>query len=277
MDLPERPMDRLLEIMRRLRAPDGCPWDREQTLESLKKYLVEECYEELDAVDSGDPARIREELGDLLLQIVFQAQICSEAGHFGFEDVARAIADKLVRRHPHVFGDVRVEDAEEVVRNWDAIKRSEKGADEPASAVEGVPRHLPALRKADQVQARAARVGFDWEQTRQVMEKLDEEIAELKAALAGDRADEIRREIGDVLFTVVNLTRFVGCDAEEALNGTTAKFMRRFREVERRVHARGRTLTGCPLAELDALWNEVKADETAPDGGAATGESPRDA
>lgn len=263
MNLPERPIDRLLEIMRRLRAPQGCPWDREQTLDSLKRYLIEECYEELDAIDSGDRAKIREELGDVLLQVVFQAQICAEAGEFTFEDVAAAIADKLVRRHPHVFGEVKVAGADEVLRNWDAIKRTEGGAEKPKSAVDGVPKSLPALQKADQVQSRAARVGFDWDEIHQVVAKLDEEIAELKEALASGDAAHIREEIGDVLFTVVNLTRFVKCSAEEALHRTTAKFIRRFQEVERLVHTQGRSLDGCTLAELDALWDEAKRTETA--------------
>lgn len=263
MNLPERPIDRLLEIMRLLRSPQGCPWDREQTLDSLKRYLVEECYEELDAIDSGDRAKIREELGDVLLQVVFQAQICAEAGEFTFEDVAAAISDKLVRRHPHVFGEVKVDGADEVLRNWDAIKRAEGGAETPKSAVDGVPRSLPALQKADQVQTRAARVGFDWDETRHVVAKLDEEIAELKEALASGDAGHIREEIGDVLFTVVNLTRFVKCSAEEALHRTTAKFIRRFQEVERLARAQNRVLTDCTLAELDALWDEAKKSEAA--------------
>lgn len=259
--LPERPVDRLLAIMRRLRAPGGCPWDREQTLASLKKYLVEECYEELDAIDSGHPDKIREELGDVLLQVVFQSQICAEAGQFTFEDVAATIADKLVRRHPHVFGDVRVSGADDVLRNWDAIKREERAAEPSRSVVDGVPKSMPALLKADQVQARAARIGFDWDETHQVIAKLDEEVAELKEALAGGRVDRIRDELGDVLFTVVNLGRFVDVDTEHALNQTTEKFMRRFRAVEARIHAGGRKVQDCTLAELDAIWDAVKAEE----------------
>jgi tetrapyrrole methylase family protein/MazG family protein len=261
-ELPERPIDRLLDIMRRLRSDTGCPWDRKQTLGSLKKYLIEESYETLDAIDSGDRNKLKEELGDVLLQVVFQAQLCAEEGAFSFDDVASTICDKLIRRHPHVFGEVSVDSAEEVLRNWDAIKREERGAESgPGSVVDGVPRHLPALQKADQVQTRAARVGFDWDHPDPVMNKLDEEIRELKEALAGSDAAAIRDELGDVLFTVVNLSRFIACDAEEALNQTTAKFIRRFRAVEQAAHAANRPLTDCSLAELDAFWGEAKRNE----------------
>lgn len=256
-------MDRLLDIMRRLRGEGGCPWDRQQTLASLKPYLIEEAYEVLDAIDEGSPEHLREELGDVLLQIVFQSQICAEAGQFTFQDVAATVADKLVRRHPHVFGDVRVENADEVLRNWDAIKRGEKGAETetPKSAVDGVPRHLPALLKADRVQTRAARIGFDWNETHEVVAKLDEEIVELKEALAtGDRA-RMREELGDVLFTLVNLSRFIETDAETALHATTAKFIRRFQAVERKARERNLRLSECGLPALDALWDEAKAEE----------------
>ena len=265
MNLPDRPIDRLLAIMRILRSETGCPWDRQQTLESLKPYLIEESYEELDAIDSGDRAKIREELGDVLLQVVFQSQLCAEEGAFTFEDVAAAISEKLIRRHPHVFGETKVADADEVVRNWDSIKRGEGpgGAEKPKSAVDGVPRHLPALQKADQVQSRASRVGFDWDQTHQVVAKLDEEVAELKAALALGDAAHVRQELGDVLFTAVNLSRFVGCKAEDALNETTGKFVRRFQAVEARVQAQGRKMSDCTPAELDAAWEAVKAEERA--------------
>lgn len=259
----ESPMDRLLDIMRRLRGPGGCPWDREQTLASLKPFLLEECYEELDAIDAGEPDHIREELGDVLLQIVFQAAICEEQGLFDFQDVARTIGEKLIRRHPHVFGDAVAEHADDVVRQWDAIKR-EEAADRPheeQSALDGLPAALPALLKADRVQGRAARVGFDWDRTSQVVEKLDEEVAELKAALAQGRAEAIEDEMGDVLFTVVNLSRFVELSAEQALNRTTAKFARRFRAVEQRIRQSGRRISDCTLEELDRVWDAVKADE----------------
>jgi tetrapyrrole methylase family protein / MazG family protein len=259
-----RPIDRLIAIMRRLRGPDGCPWDREQTLQSLKKNLVEETYEVIDAIDSGDAQCLREELGDLLLQVVFQAQICSEEDAFDFQDVAAAIADKLVRRHPHVFGDAEAADAAAVHANWDRIKRSEQG-DQPRSAVAGVPRHLPALHKAQHVQARVARVGFDWRETADVLAKIEEELAEIKMAMAEESATRVRDEIGDLLFAVVNLTRYLGHEAEEVLNETVARFSRRFQHVEDTVHGAGRKLTDHSLEELEAFWQDAKAAEAHPD------------
>lgn len=259
-DLAQKPIDRLVEIMRLLRGESGCPWDREQTLETLKQYLQEESCEVLDAIDSGDRKLLEEELGDLLLQVVFQAQICAEEGSFTFDDVATHISDKLVRRHPHIFGDVQAEDAETVKRNWDAIKRDEK-AGEVRSAVDGVPRHFPALHKADKIQRKAAKVGFDWDDVHDVVAKLDEELAEIKEALAQGHADRIREEIGDLLFATVNLSRFLGHHAEEVLDETVAKFVRRFKAIEERVHAGGGKMTDCSLAELDAIWEEVKRGE----------------
>ena len=256
-----KPIDRLLDIMRTLRSPQGCPWDREQTLTTLKQHLIEETYEVLDAIDSGDRQLLREELGDLLLQVVFQTQICAEDGDFDFQDVAAAIADKLVRRHPHVFGDVKADTADEVLRNWEQIKRTEKGDATPRSAVAGVPRHLPALHKAQQIQSRVARVGFDWRETKDVLAKIEEEIAEIKMAMAEESEARVRDEIGDLLFAVVNLTRFVGHEAEDVLNQTVAKFSRRFQFIEDRVHAAGKALTDCSLEELEDFWQQAKIDE----------------
>lgn len=256
-----RPIDRLLAIMAKLRAPDGCPWDQEQTLQSLKKNLVEETYEVLDAIDSGDRSLLREELGDLLLQIVFQSQICSEEEAFEFQDVAAAIADKLVRRHPHVFGDAEAGTADEVLKNWEKIKRMEKG-DAPRSAVAGVPRHLPALHKAQQVQSRVARVGFDWHETADVLAKIEEELAEIRMAMAEESAERVRDEIGDLLFAVVNLTRFMGHEAEEVLDLTVNKFTRRFQYIEDQVHGLGRALTDCALEELEEFWQQAKLQES---------------
>ncbi len=253
-------MERLVAIMRQLRSENGCPWDREQSLETLKPYLVEECYEVLDALEEGDRQHLKEELGDLLLQIVFQSQICAEAGEFTFDDVAQGISDKLVRRHPHVFGDVKVSGSGEVLRNWENIKSTEK--DKPRSSViEGVPRGLPALHKAQQIQKKAARVGFDWDSVDGVMAKLEEEIAEIKEALISRDAGHIKEEIGDLLFAAVNLSRFMGHNAEDALNLTINKFIRRFQEIEARLHAQGRKVTDCKLDELDAIWNDIKKTE----------------
>ncbi len=256
----QKPLERLLDIMRRLRGPDGCPWDREQTLETLKKNLVEETYEVIDAIDSGDRDTLREELGDLLLQIVFQSHICAEEGAFEFQDVAQSIADKLVRRHPHVFGDTNVADSDEVLKNWDHIKRTEKG-DKPRSAVAGVPRHLPALHKAQQVQSRVARVGFDWRETSDVLAKIEEELAEIRVAMAQESKERVRDEIGDLLFAVVNLTRFLGHEAEEALNLTITRFAQRFQYIEDRVHAVGRRVDEYTLEELEEFWQEAKGRE----------------
>ena len=256
----EKPIDRLLDLMRTLRSEKGCPWDREQNLQTLKQYLVEESYEVIDAIDSGDRSKLVEELGDLLLQVIFQAQICSEEGSFTFDDVARAISEKLIRRHPHVFGEVKVSGSAEVLRNWGKIKLTEKEG-EPRSAVGGIPRHLPALYKAQQVQKKAACVGFDWEAVYQVLEKLDEEVGEVKQAIASKDSKHVREEIGDLLFAVVNLSRFLGHNAEEALDETIAKFIRRFQGIEKRLHAKGRKMTDCKLDELDAIWNDMKKDE----------------
>ncbi|MCC7300299.1 MAG: nucleoside triphosphate pyrophosphohydrolase [Verrucomicrobia bacterium] len=257
----ESSIDRLLEIMRKLRAPDGCPWDREQTLDSLKSNLIEETYEVIDAIEGGDRAELCGELGDLLLQVVFQAQICEEAGSFKFDDVVNGIADKLIRRHPHVFGDVQANTSGEVLRNWEKIKKTEKSAETPRSLVEGIPRHLPALAKAHLVQKRVARAGFEWDEIGGVVDKLDEELAEVKEAMEQKDAAAIREELGDLMFSVVNLSRYLGHEPEELLNENITKFMRRFQSLESRLHDEGREIEKCSLGELDAVWNAVKAAE----------------
>jgi len=254
--------------MDRLRSKGGCPWDRQQTLDSLKQYLVEECYEVIDAIDSENIARHEEELGDLLLQVVFQSRIRQEQGLFTFDDVVGHICDKLVRRHPHVFGDVRVSGPDEVLKNWDTIKASEKANRhqdskpvEPRSAVEGIARHLPALYKAHQIQTRAARVGFDWDKVHEVIDKIGEELTEVQKAIASGDSHQVKEEIGDLLFAVVNLSRFQAINAEEALNRSIDKFVCRFRKMEKRVRADGRELSQCTLAEMDMYWNAVKEEE----------------
>jgi MazG family protein len=255
-------LERLIGIIRRLRGPGGCPWDQKQTLDSLKSDLIEEAYEVIDAIESGNCSDLEEELGDLLLQIVFQSQICEENGHFEFSDVATAIADKLERRHPHVFGDVEVSGVDEVLQNWDAIKKAEKQeGDTPASIVSGIPRHLPALQKAHQVQKRAARAGFDWDHIDDVLDKLHEEIAEVKDAINRNHEADIRAELGDLLFSVVNVSRFLGHNPEELLNHNVKKFVRRFQSVEEKVFASGKEFKEFSLDELDAFWDEVKAEE----------------
>ena len=252
---------RLIGIMARLRAQGGCPWDREQDHRSLKPYLIEECHEFLEAVDRGDDADMAEELGDILLQIVFHSRIAEEGKSFTFDDVAARISDKMERRHPHVFADANVDDAAGVVQQWDRIKREEKGGAASHSALAGVPASLPALHKAQEVQKRAARVGFDWPEVDGVIAKIDEEVAEVKAALAEDDAERVHSEIGDLLFAVVNLCRFAGAHAEDVLNVAVRRFATRFREVEERVSRTGRHLEDCDLEELDAVWDEVKRDE----------------
>ncbi len=266
--MKKKSIDRLLGIMARLRAPGGCPWDRAQTLASLKQYALEECYEVVDAIDSGDIDKHAEELGDLLLQVVFQAQIRAEKKQFTFDDVVKRVCEKLIRRHPHVFGNLKAANQREVLRNWEKIKSQEKAKSsggKPAgiasSVVEGLPRHLPALHKAHQFQQRLARVGFDWTNAHDVMMKVEEELGEVKEALAKGDKKEFRVELGDLLFAVVNLCRFRGLHAEEVLQGALQKFTRRFREVERRVHSKGREISQCTLRELDAQWEAVKKSE----------------
>lgn len=251
------PIDRLQEIVARLRAPDGCPWDREQTHQSLRSALIEETYEVVDAINRSDDANLREELGDLLLHVIFHSQLAEERGVFDFEQVAGDICEKLVRRHPHVFGDQLASDTEEVLKQWEQIKRAEKGAD--ASMIDGRDSALPALMRAQNVQKKAARVGFDWPDTTGVLEKLDEEIREVREAVETGNAPDIEEEIGDLLFTVVNLARKFKVDAESALSASTSKFIRRFQDVEASLAAEGRTMDTESLAELDARWNRAKS------------------
>lgn len=253
----EMPIDRLQEIVARLRAPDGCPWDREQTHQSLRSALIEETYEVVDAINRSDDANLREELGDLLLHVIFHSQLAEERGVFDFEQVAGDICEKLVRRHPHVFGDQLASDTEEVLKQWEQIKRAEKGAD--ASMIDGRDSALPALMRAQNVQKKAARVGFDWPDTTGVLEKLDEEIREVREAVETGNAPDIEEEIGDLLFTVVNLARKFKVDAESALSASTSKFIRRFQDVEASLAAEGRTMDTESLAELDARWNRAKS------------------
>lgn len=259
------PIFRLIEIMARLRSPDdGCPWDLEQTFATIAPYTVEEAYEVADAIERGDLADLEEELGDLLLQVVFHARMAEEAGAFDFADVARAINDKMVRRHPHVFGDVTHRDAAEQMRAWEAIKAEERTAKTPAgpaSLLDEVPVALPALTRAVKLSKRAARVGFVWPSAREVLAKLHEEVAELEAEIAVGDLAKAREELGDVLFVCANLARELDVDPEASLSATNAKFVRRFKFIEARLSQKGSSPAASDLAEMDALWEAAKAAE----------------
>jgi MazG family protein len=249
---------KLCEIVAQLRAPGGCPWDREQTHTSLVPGLLEEAYEVTDAIRTKDDANLREELGDLLLQVVMHAQIAREDGRFTIEDVAQEIGAKLVRRHPHVFGESEARDTGAVLKQWDAIKRTEQGAGD-AVYFAGLTRALPALMLAQKAQTKAARVGFDWSEIGDVVAKVDEELGEAKEAMAARNAEAMAEEIGDLLFAVVNLARKNKLDAETVLAAATEKFIIRFHAMERELQKQGKQLGEVDLAELDEIWNRVKA------------------
>ncbi|MCH8745089.1 MAG: nucleoside triphosphate pyrophosphohydrolase [Chloroflexi bacterium] len=251
----------LIDIVARLRAPGGCPWDREQTHQSLKRNLVEEAYEVLEAIDQGDPKLLADELGDLLVQVAFHADIAREAGDFQLSDVLASINRKLVRRHPHVFGDTSVTDAREVERNWERIKgqeRQEKG--DQKSVAEGIPRDLPALTYAQLMQDRVARVGFEWDDILGVLDKITEEVQELREAQAHD---EKLHELGDLFFAMVNLSRWLGIQAEDALRQANRRFQWRYTKMEELAQQRGLDFAGLALNEKEALWQEAKRLESA--------------
>ncbi len=251
---------RLVAVMRRLLAPDGCPWDREQTLETLRKYVLEEACEVIDAIDSGDREGLREELGDLLLQVVFQAELLRTEGRFAIDDVIASIVEKLVARHPHVFGDVKASTADEVLTNWERLKAKEKKG---RGVLDGVPRSLPALVRAQRIGEKVSRVGFDWKDAQGSMAKITEELGELDHAIVGGNKKEQEEELGDLLFAIVNLARHLDLDAEAALRGTITKFTTRFAHVEKRVAERhggwgDANAKKLPLETLDAYWEEAK-------------------
>ena len=263
MSEAERAVRRLLEIMDKLRDPGGCPWDREQTLRTLTPYLLEEAHEVIEAIEAGDVTHHKEELGDLLFQVVFQSRIAREEGKFDFAQVCDAISDKLTRRHPHVFGDVAVSGSREVVKNWERIKadeRKQKG-ESPRSAIGGVPVSLPALVRAERLTEKAGAVGFDWPDARSVLAKVREELDELAEAMEGGVPERVEHELGDLLFAVANLGRWVKAHPEEALRGALRRFESRFQHIERELAERGKSPRESTLAEMDALWNEAKQRE----------------
>ena len=259
--------DELVAVMERLRAPGGCPWDREQTYASLSQYLLEEAYETFDAIHeadtTGDIANLKEELGDLLLQVVFHATIGKERGEFDIEDVASGVAQKLILRHPHVFGDAKLERAEDVLDNWDTLKANERkasGKEEKVkdSILDEVPVHFPALLEGLKISKKAAKVGFDWENTDQIFDKLTEEVAELKDAIENRDAGEVGEEVGDLLFVVVNLARKLEIEPETALKKTNRKFRSRFKFIEKELKKADKSLEDSSLEEMDELWNKAK-------------------
>ncbi len=248
---------RLVEIMERLRGPGGCPWDAEQTHSSLTRYLLEESYEVVEAIDAGSPKMLKEELGDLLLQPVFHAAIAAEAGEFAITDVLLAINEKLVRRHPHVFGDQVIKSSSAQVENWEKIKKEEKGT-ERKSALSGVPPQLPALLRAQKLTEKAARVGFDWEHVDQVFAKVLEELHEFEETMVEGNQERMEAELGDLLFAIVNLGRFLTINPEEALRKTMTRFTTRFEHVEDSLHHQGRQMNDATLEEMNHLWEEAK-------------------
>jgi tetrapyrrole methylase family protein/MazG family protein len=258
---------KIVAVMARLRAPGGCPWDREQTHATLRTYLIEEAYEVLDALDSADDVKFAEELGDLLLQVLFHAQIASEEGRFAINDVIREIYEKMIRRHPHVFGEKRAKDAAEVLRNWEIIKQEERrnnsgqsaAEPKPVSILDGVPRTLPALLEGLQLTRKAARIGFDWHNVEGIFDKLTEEAAELRHALdKKESPSRVESEMGDLLFVAVNLARFLDVDPEIAMKKASSKFSRRFHEMERLARQQGTTLAEIPRPQMESLWEQSK-------------------
>jgi tetrapyrrole methylase family protein / MazG family protein len=260
-------IEKLASLVERLRGDNGCPWDREQTRETLKPMLIEEAYEVLDALDTDNPAELKEELGDLLFQVVFHAQIARERGEFDLADVIDRSHSKMVRRHPHIFADADLKTTGDVLKNWEDIKAAEKGipsSSHPESArslLDGIPSKLPALHTACQITAKASRVGFDWSRLEDILAKMQEETSELLEAQSRGDAQKAAEEVGDLLFVAVNIARFLGVDPETALKRSNEKFCRRFRHIESCIKQQGRELKNASLAEMDALWEEAKKSE----------------
>jgi tetrapyrrole methylase family protein/MazG family protein len=253
--------DRLVDIMATLRSPAGCPWDRAQTSTSLKPYLLEEAYEVLEALEEGTPQKLQDELGDLLFQVIFHAQLARERGDFDIYDILAGTIAKMIRRHPHVFGSAAASTPQEALQNWEEIKRQEKTATQATSVLDGVPRQLPSLLRAQRLQDKAARVGFDWPLIDQVWNKLSEELQELRASMDQANRAAIEEELGDVLFVLVNLARWLEINPDEALHNTSKKFIQRFQYIERELSRQGKTPKQSTLAEMDALWEQAKHQE----------------
>lgn len=251
------PVDKLVELMSTLRSPCGCPWDKEQTRNSLTPFLIEEAYEVVEAIEGGNPRELKDELGDLLFQIIFHCQIAREQGQFDLYDVAEHSHAKMKNRHPHVFGDVQLETSADVLANWEEIKKKEENR-KKNSMLEGLPKELPALLKAHRVQDKAARVGFDWERLDQVIDKVEEEIGEFRETLHTKDPERMEEELGDVFFSLVNVSRFIGVNPEEALRKTVSKFIHRFKYIEEKAAEAGRSLSDMTLEEMDRLWEEAK-------------------
>jgi tetrapyrrole methylase family protein/MazG family protein len=249
---------KLTEIVDTLMSENGCPWDKVQTRESLKPFLVEEVYETLEALDRNNPEEIKDELGDLLYQILFHAKISENRGEFNIQDVVQCISEKMVRRHPHVFQEGKLETPDEVVTQWEEIKKQEKISANRKSALDGVPKHLPGLLRAQKLQKKAAKQGFDWDEITSVFDKLDEEVAEFKEAILSGKETNIQAELGDILFVLVNIAKFKKIDAEEALRTTNNKFIQRFQYIEQQVAKQGKELKDTPLIELEQYWQEAK-------------------
>jgi tetrapyrrole methylase family protein/MazG family protein len=267
MDKKDADIGKLIALVEQLRSDNGCPWDKEQTRETLKPMLIEEAFEVLDALDAEDPIELKEELGDLLFQVVFHAQIAQERGEFDLAAVIDRSHEKMIRRHPHIFGEADLKTSEDVLKNWEDIKAAEKGIapsshpESERSLLDGIPSKLPAMHKAYQMTAKASRVGFDWPRLEDILVKLQEESAELVEARSTNDSQKIADEVGDLLFVAVNIARFLGIDPETALGRSNRKFQRRFRHVESSIKKQGRKLKNASLAEMDELWEESKAKE----------------
>ena len=251
-------LSKLIKITDTLMGEDGCPWDKVQTRESLKPYLVEETYEVLDALDANDPEKIKDELGDLLYQILFHSKISSLKGEFNFRDVIDNLSEKMVRRHPHVFKEGELNTPDQVVKQWEEIKRNEKNQTNQKSILDNIPKNLPSLLRAQKLQKKAAKEGFDWDQISDVFAKLDEEIAEFKEAVLKKKSADIQNEIGDIIFVITNIAKCYKVDAEEALLSTNNKFIKRFQYIEQKIKAKGKTLKDSPLEEMERYWQEAK-------------------